>query len=156
RLAAALAAAAGLVAAACAGDNSSKSSGPGATSVATTAAAVPRYVSKLAPALEAVVEQTHVPSAIVLVRSGTFGDATFTLGTPGPGGGEPVTAGDHARVGSVTKSMTATVILQLVQDGALALNDPVSKYVANVPNGDNITIAQLLDMRSGLHSYTAE
>jgi D-alanyl-D-alanine carboxypeptidase len=50
--------------------------------------------------------------------------------------------------------MTAAVILQLAQEGKLRLSDPVSKYVPGVPNGDNITIAQLLEMRSGLYNYT--
>ena len=61
---------------------------------------------------------------------------------------------DHYRIGSVTKSMTATIILQLVQEGRLTLDDPVNKYVPNVPDGDNITVAQLLEMRSGLARYT--
>lgn len=100
------------------------------------------------------VDKTTVPSAIVLVRSGQFGDATFTFGNTELGGAQPVTTTDHVRVGSVTKTMTATVILQLVQEGRLGLDDPVSKYVADVPDGDGITIAQLLDMRSGLYSYT--
>ena len=50
--------------------------------------------------------------------------------------------------------MTAAVILQLAQEGKLGLGDPVSKYVPRVPNGDNITIAELLEMRSGLYNYT--
>ena len=50
--------------------------------------------------------------------------------------------------------MTSAVIMQLAQEGKLSLDDPVSKYVPGVPNGDNITIAQLLEMRSGLYNYT--
>ena len=50
--------------------------------------------------------------------------------------------------------MTAAVIMQLAQEGKLSLDDPVSKYVPGVPNGDNITIAELLEMRSGLYNYT--
>jgi len=50
--------------------------------------------------------------------------------------------------------MTSTVILQLVQEGKLALDDPISKYIPNVPNGDQITIANLSEMRSGLYSYS--
>ena len=43
--------------------------------------------------------------------------------------------------------------MQLAQEGKLRLSDPVSKYVAGVPNGDNITLAELLEMRSGLYDY---
>ncbi len=44
----------------------------------------------------------------------------------------------------------------LAQDGKLKFSDPVSAYVPDVPNGENITVAQLLKMRSGLYGYTAD
>ncbi len=37
----------------------------------------------------------------------------------------------------------------------LSLDDPVSKYVPGVPDGNNITIAELLKMRSGLYNYSS-
>jgi hypothetical protein len=61
---------------------------------------------------------------------------------------------DHFRIGSNTKTMTSTVILQLVQEGKLSLDDPIGKYIQGVPNGDQITIAQLSEIRSGLFSYS--
>jgi D-alanyl-D-alanine carboxypeptidase len=63
---------------------------------------------------------------------------------------------DHFRIGSNTKTFTGTVILQLVDEGRLRLDDPVSEYQPEVPNGENITIRQLLDMTSGLFSYTED
>jgi D-alanyl-D-alanine carboxypeptidase len=50
--------------------------------------------------------------------------------------------------------MAAAVIVQLAQEGKLRFDDPISKYVQDVPNGDNITIGQLLKMRSGLYNYS--
>jgi D-alanyl-D-alanine carboxypeptidase len=50
--------------------------------------------------------------------------------------------------------MTGTLILQLAQEGKLRLDDHVSKFYAGIPNGDTITIADLLDMHSGIASYT--
>ena len=64
------------------------------------------------------------------------------------------TVDTHFRIASVTKTMTSAATLLLAQEGKLRLDDPVSKYVPEVPNGDNITIAQLLEMRSGLYSFT--
>ncbi len=61
---------------------------------------------------------------------------------------------DSFRIGSNTKTMTSTVILQLVQERKLKLNDPISKFVSGVPNGQKITIAELSEMRSGLYSYS--
>ena len=59
----------------------------------------------------------------------------------------------HFRIASITKTMTSAVIVLMAQEGKLQFSDPVSKYVPNVPNGENITIAQLLKMRSGLYGY---
>jgi D-alanyl-D-alanine carboxypeptidase len=61
---------------------------------------------------------------------------------------------DSVRIGSNTKTMTSTVIMQLVQEGNLKLSDPISKFRPDVPNGRGITIEHLATMRSGLYSYT--
>ena len=50
--------------------------------------------------------------------------------------------------------MTGTVILQLVDEGKLRLDDPISKYRPDVPNGEHIPIDLLLRMRSGLYNYS--
>ncbi len=92
-------------------------------------------------------------SAVVAVRSSTFGDATFEFGTRELGRHDPPTTTDHYRIGSITKTMTATVILQLAEEGELSFDDPISTYEPDVPDGDNITVANLLDMRSGLPGY---
>lgn len=93
------------------------------------------------------------PGAVMLIRT-PEGEFTATYGVTSPGGSTPVSVDDHIRIGSNTKTWTGTVILQLVQEGKIALDDPVSKYRPDVPNGDNITIEQLLMMRSGLADYT--
>lgn len=54
------------------------------------------------------------------------------------------------RIGSVTKTMTATVILQLIQEGKLSLDDTLSEFVSDYPNGETITIEHLLRHRSGI------
>ncbi len=53
---------------------------------------------------------------------------------------------------SAGKMLTAATILQLADEGKLALTDPVSRWVAGVPNGDLITVEHLLDHTSGLYS----
>ena len=108
-------------------------------------------------AVTAVFEETAEalgqPGAVMLLRT-PEGEFTATYGVTKPGGSTPVSVDDHIRVGSNTKTWTGTVILQLVQEGKIALEDPVSKYRPDVPNGDNITIEQMLLMRSGLANYT--
>jgi D-alanyl-D-alanine carboxypeptidase len=96
-----------------------------------------------------------VPGAVVIVRT-PQGEHTVTYGAAALGGATAPGADSHFRIGSVTKTMTAAVILQLAQEGALRLDDPVATYRPNVPGGADITIGQLLDMRSGLFNYTAD
>jgi len=62
-------------------------------------------------------------------------------------------AEDQMRIGSVTKTLTAVTILRFVDQRRLSLDDPVSKYEPEVPNGSNITIRELLNMTSGLFDY---
>src|SRR3954449_10498912 len=58
------------------------------------------------------------------------------------------------RVGSVTKTFVATVILQLAGEGKLALEDSVERWLpGEVPNGAAITVRQLLTMTSGVFDY---
>ncbi|WP_346320334.1 serine hydrolase domain-containing protein [Chitinophaga sp. YIM B06452] len=55
---------------------------------------------------------------------------------------------------SITKSFTAMVVLKLQEEGRLSLQDKLSRYFPDFPNGDNITLAQLLNHTSGLFNYT--
>lgn len=67
----------------------------------------------------------------------------------------PMTGREYFRIGSITKTVTVTAILQLVEDGKIQLDDPIGKYVDGVPNGNTLTLRQLANMTSGLSSYTA-
>ncbi len=58
------------------------------------------------------------------------------------------------RIGSITKMFTATVILQLAEDGVLTLDDPLAQWLPEVadqlPYGDQITLRHLLTHTSGV------
>ena len=57
-------------------------------------------------------------------------------------------------VGSMSKQFTAMAILMLVQDGRISLDDPIRKYVPEVPDfGVPITLRQMLAHTSGLRDY---
>lgn len=53
-------------------------------------------------------------------------------------------------VGSITKLFTAAVILQLVEEGKLSLEEPLSNWFPELPNATNITISHLLNHTSGV------
>ncbi|MGR3911243.1 serine hydrolase domain-containing protein [Burkholderia sp. SR8] len=113
----------------------------------------PAYATQARPQIDAVLADTMAPGAVVYVQS-PHGNWLASFGTAVRGTHAPIPTNAHFRIGSVTKTWTGTVILQLVQEGRLKLTDHVSQYVANVPNGDSITIEQLLTMRSGLYNYS--
>jgi CubicO group peptidase (beta-lactamase class C family) len=59
-------------------------------------------------------------------------------------------AGHDFRGGSVSKQFTAAAVLLLARDGKLSLDDPIRKYVPEVPDyGTPITIRQMLQHTSG-------
>jgi D-alanyl-D-alanine carboxypeptidase len=80
---------------------------------------------------------------------GTYLKAYGTADTAGA----PMLPDLHYRIGSVTKTFTADAVLRLVDQGQVALTDPISRYVAGVPNGDVITVRDLLAMRSGAYDF---
>jgi CubicO group peptidase (beta-lactamase class C family) len=93
-----------------------------------------------------------VPGAAI----GVFRDgvATFaSYGTASTRTGAPVTLHSRFAVGSLTKSMVATVIARLAEDGRLSLDDPVARYVAELRGAgwaERATVRDLLANRSGL------
>ena len=63
---------------------------------------------------------------------------------------------DKIRIGSITKTFVATVILQLTDEGKTGLDDNLSKYFPDYPNASDITIRQMLDMTSGIPDYVED
>lgn len=55
-------------------------------------------------------------------------------------------------IGSITKSLVATSIMQLQEKGKLNIQDPVAKYLPDFPNGKNIKLIHLLTHTSGIHA----
>jgi len=104
--------------------------------------------------VDALGKELLLPGAMVLLHT-PQGDFAFAYGAMELGGTTPPRADTHFRIASNTKTMTAAVIVLLAQEGKLRFDDPVSKYVQGVPDGDDITISELLKMRSGLYNYTS-
>ncbi|GGV18977.1 serine hydrolase [Kitasatospora herbaricolor] len=80
-----------------------------------------------------------------------------TAGTADLATHAPVRADGHFRIGSITKTFVATVVLQLVGEGRLRLDDTVEHLLPGaVPGGTGITLRQLLDHTSGIPDYTED
>jgi D-alanyl-D-alanine carboxypeptidase len=93
-----------------------------------------------------------VTGTIVSIVDPERGAFLKTYGTADTGG-TPMSPDMHYRIGSVTKTFTADAVLRLVDQGLVALSDPIAMYVDDIPNGDVITIQDLLAMRSGLFEF---
>lgn len=64
------------------------------------------------------------------------------------------------KLGSITKLMIGTLVWQLIQDGDLAIDDPISKHIPEVANrienGKDITLAMLLSHTSGIYDIAGD
>ena len=68
----------------------------------------------------------------------------------------PATAQTVYRIGSITKQFTAAAVMQLVEQGKIALDDTIQKFLpAYHTQGHRVTIRQLLTHTSGIKSYTS-
>ncbi len=64
---------------------------------------------------------------------------------------------DEFRIGSITKTFVAALVLQLVAERWLGLDDPVQRWLpGQVPNGSAITVRMLLNHSSGLFDYAED
>lgn len=68
--------------------------------------------------------------------------------------GRALSTNDRFRVGSVSKSFSAVVLLQLVDEGKVDLDTSVNTYLPGLLPDDRITVRHLLSHRSGLYDYT--
>jgi CubicO group peptidase (beta-lactamase class C family) len=69
---------------------------------------------------------------------------------------KPLTAASRFRIASITKTYTAVMILQLVEEGKLKLTDTLDKFFPQVPNAKKITILQVLAHRSGIPNVSRD
>jgi CubicO group peptidase (beta-lactamase class C family) len=111
----------------------------------------PEQVGQVDQLVAKTLKDTGVPAAeIAIVRDGklvltkAYGKANENL---------PARPDQPYQIASNSKQFTAMALMLLRDDGKLSLDDPVSKYVQGVTDGDKITIRQLLSHESGLQDF---
>lgn len=116
--------------------------------------------AELAATVDAIVQSRMaaelIPGVVVSVVDPERGDYTHAYGVADVASGRAMTVDDRFRVGSVTKSFTATAVLQLADAGKLSLDDTLDKYVDGVPRASEISIRDLLGMRGGVYDYSTD
>jgi D-alanyl-D-alanine carboxypeptidase len=111
--------------------------------------------AKLKQIVESQFAKSGMPGVAVLV---SIGDRRWetTLGVSDLETNEPFALDDHVRIASITKTFAATAILQLVDNGKLSLDDTLDSFVPGIPNGENVTVRDLLAMSSGIYDFTSD
>ncbi|MBP0616482.1 autotransporter outer membrane beta-barrel domain-containing protein [Jiella mangrovi] len=110
--------------------------------------------AKMQTVIDQALIEKRIPGASVSVREGDLRWVSNS-GVADVATGAAPTSDTYFAYRSVTKSFVTTVVLQLAEEGLVGLDDTVGNYVGGVPGGDEITIRQLAEMRSGLFNYTA-
>ena len=109
--------------------------------------------------IEAQVDQImtahRIPGVIVGVWEGDAAPLILARGLADTATGEAIAAADRFRIASVTKTFTATVVLQLIDQGVgdLTLETTLDRFFPEVPNAATITVRQLLDMTAGVYDF---
>lgn len=150
-----------LVAGACSADDRAQEAD--ATTVA-PAVAAPRIVTNLEASIEEIVgNETTIPGVILHVEAPNQNlDVSVATGVDDRATATPLVPDAGFRIASNTKTFTAAAVLRLVEQGALALDDPIADHVASAtadPLGEDgyrtdlITVRQLLTHTSGIYDY---
>ncbi|AUG76312.1 serine hydrolase [Kitasatospora sp. MMS16-BH015] len=114
----------------------------------------PAVTAQLDQAIERVRQETGTPGVTVGLWFPGRGAYVKSTGVADKATGAPMRPDLNMRIGSETKTFTATAVLELVDDGLVELDAPIATYLDGVPDGEHITVRQILEMRSGLYSYT--
>ena len=115
----------------------------------------PELAEKLQSALDEVVAEKGFGASIKVTSS--LGTWVATSGVSNLETQTPIQSEDKFQIASVTKTFTAVVVLKLVEEGKLSLDDTLGKWLPNIakniPDGNNITIRQLLNGNSGIYDF---
>ncbi len=95
-------------------------------------------------------EDKNLPGVVVGVWTPDEGEYVTAQGTANLDTQRAREPEDPFRIASITKTFTGTAILQLVDEGQLSTSDKLSTWYPEFPNADEITVDDLLRMRSGI------
>jgi len=105
--------------------------------------------------LDKQVEMQNILGMAMAVRLADGTVVRVASGYTSPSGNERWSADTPSLISSITKTFTAVVVMQLVEEGKLSLDDTVDTWFPEQPNGDKITVRMLLSHTSGLANFSA-
>jgi D-alanyl-D-alanine carboxypeptidase len=120
-------------------------------SAAQTANAARPSAKKITQTVRALTEKYPLRSTLFGVWVKGRPLVTGALGKSQPG--VAATRADHFRIGNVTQSFMVTLLLELVDEGRVRLDDPLSNWFPNLPGGQQVTLGMLARSTSGYADY---
>lgn len=118
----------------------------------------PQQEAQLLKTVLDALEKGGIPGAVVGIWAPDQGTWVEAFGQADLAEHKSMTVDHKFRIGSITKTATATIVLQLAGEGVIDLDHTIEKYDTTydlkIPNAKEITIRQLLNHTSGLFSYT--
>jgi D-alanyl-D-alanine carboxypeptidase len=106
-------------------------------------------------AVQQTIAHYGIPGVVASVRMPGQPEWKQAFGYADEAGQVPLNPDSFFSIRSVTKSFTATLFLELVRSGAVALDSVLQTYIPGIPNGQSITLADLAGMQSGLADYSS-
>jgi D-alanyl-D-alanine carboxypeptidase len=128
------------------------------TSAATPAPAAAPFNQALATTLQQILDETtadgSIPGAVLAVHVPGQQPWVGASGVADRQSGAAMTTDTRVRIASISKVFTAALVLLLVEEGTISLDAPVATYLPDViPNGQAVTVRQLLQHTSGIYDY---
>jgi D-alanyl-D-alanine carboxypeptidase len=107
--------------------------------------------------MDTAITTAGIPGAVVEIETPQW-TWKSAAGKASPITGEPAQPGMRFLIASVSKTFTSVAVQKLAEEGKLSLDDPVARWlpaglVEKIPNGQRITVRQLLDHTSGIADY---
>ncbi|MFL9865201.1 serine hydrolase [Paraburkholderia fungorum] len=106
-------------------------------------------------AVQQTITQYGIPGVVASVRMPGQPEWKQAFGYADVAGQVPFNPDSFFPIRSVTKSFTATLVLELVRNGLVTLDSVLETFVPGIPNGQSITLADLAGMQTGIADYSA-
>lgn len=107
---------------------------------------------KLETTVQKTMEEYNIPGAVIGIWIPGKGEWVSAIGVADKETKEKMTINDHFKVDHLPLALVMIGFFQLLDEGKISLDDKLSKYVKNVPNGDKLTLGQLIDPNSEVPS----
>lgn len=123
--------------------------------VVLTGAAASARTDKVDSYITAQMKQKNIPGCGVAILRGGKVEKIKSYGLANVELGVKCTRNSAFEIGSVSKQFTAAAVMMLVEEGKVALDDPISKHIPDTPPAwKDVTVRHLLTHTSGIKTYT--